>query len=67
MYKFRIKGYAGEYKNSSYYYGSWPIDATVYANTLDEALDKVHEVFGHHISSSQREIFVEELWNGKED
>ena len=66
MYKFRIKGYATlEGKNSSYYCGFMPVDATVYASTLDDAIEKIKQVYGYYISSSGREVFIEEkpeLW-----
>ena len=61
MYKFHIKGFASEDENSSYYWGSMPIDITVYADKLDDAMDKAQRVFGHYISTSQREIIIEEI------
>ena len=60
MYKFHIKGNSCEYKNSSYQYGL-PVEAIVYANTLDEAIEKVKKVYGYYISTSDRYVIIEEI------
>jgi hypothetical protein len=61
MYKIRIKGLPCSNKDSSYYIYSTPVDITVYADTLDDAIEKVKPVLGHYISTTSREVFIEEI------
>ena len=60
MYRFHITGYAGMVKNDYQYSSGSPIDATVYANTAEEAISKVENIYGKYISTTYRRIVVEE-------
>lgn len=60
MYKFHITGYAGQVRNDYNYNSDKPIDATIYANTAAEAVDKVETVYGEYLSTVYRRITVEE-------
>jgi len=48
-------------KNDYQYCSDIPIDATVYAKSADEAIDKVEMIYGKFISTAHRKIVVEEF------
>lgn len=61
LYKFHITGYVGRTKNDLGYDSDSPIDVTVYACTVSDALEKVHDVTGEYVSLTYRRIVIEEI------
>ena len=61
MYKFHITGYAATEKGSSYYHGSCPIDITVYADNVADAITKAEDVTREYLSTTNRKIVIEEV------
>ena len=61
MYKFHITGYTGNCKNDYQYNSKSPVSATVVAETLNEAIDKVEKALGLYISIAYRQIDIEEV------
>ena len=61
LYKFHITGYAGCTEDDFGYNGDHPIDVTVYACTVADALEKLHDVTGEYISLTHRRIVIEEI------
>lgn len=61
MYKFHITGYAATEKGSSYYRGSCPIDITLYADTVADAIAKAEDVTGEYLSTTDRKVVIEEV------
>lgn len=58
MFKFHITGFEG---NGSSYWSNRPIDITVFAEKLTEAVLKAETVLGSTISANQRQIIIEEM------
>ena len=49
MYKFHIIGYQGLCKNDYQYSSDCPVDVTVFADTLNHAIDKAENILGMYI------------------
>lgn len=58
MYKFHITGFSG---NGSSYWSDQPVDVTVFAENQRLAILKAENILGHHISTSERKIVIEEM------
>ena len=64
MYKFHITGYRG---NGESYWSDNPIDITVFAENLEEAIEKASSVLGYNISSTHRKVIVDEMVGEQND
>lgn len=60
MYKFHITGYESTTKDSLYR-SSTPVDVTVFADTITEAIEKAEAVICSYISIESRNIVVTEV------
>ena len=61
MYIYHIKGYTGIGKNDYCYNNDDPVDITVCATGMDEAIEKAEKLLGKHISTSHRKVTIREI------